>query len=103
MNNELKKLNIWDREYSTKFTKKFEDRKPYEAPNPNKALSFIPGTIRDIKLKEGQAVKKGEPMLILESMKMMNTVRVPVDGKVKKIYVTVDEKIPKNHLMVEFE
>jgi biotin carboxyl carrier protein len=52
-------------------------------------------------VKEGQAVKKGDSLLILESMKMMNQVKAPVDGKVKKIYVASNEKIAKNHLMVE--
>lgn len=100
---EFQTLHIWDADYKTTFTKKFTNRKPYEAPNPLMCMSFIPGTIREIKVKEGQKVKKGEPMLILESMKMMNLVRVPVDGKVKKINVKSDEKIPKNHLMVELE
>lgn len=99
----LKTLTIWERDYKTNYTKKFETRKKYEAPDPNKAFSFIPGTIQEVIIKEGQKVKKGEPMLILESMKMMNIVRVPVDGMVKKIHIAKGEKIPKNHLMVVFE
>ncbi len=100
---ELKTFTLWEREYKTLYTKKFEKRKKYEAVNPNKALSFIPGVIQKIHVKEGQKVKKGEPMLVLESMKMMNLVRVPVDGVVAKIYVTTGEKVPKNQLMVEFK
>jgi biotin carboxyl carrier protein len=100
---ELQTLHLWDTDYKTTFTKKFENRKPYQIPNPYMIASFIPGTIREIKVKVGQKVVKGEPMLLLESMKMLNLVRVPIDGKVKKIYVTADEKIPKNHLMVELE
>lgn len=100
---DFKTLSMWERDYKTLFTKKFANRKPYEAPNFKKAFSFIPGTIREIKMKEGQVVKKGEQMLLLESMKMLNIVRMPIDGKIKKIYVNIGEKIPKNHLMVEFE
>jgi biotin carboxyl carrier protein len=99
----LKALHLWDADYMTTFSKKFENRKPYIIPDPLKALSFIPGTIQQIIIKEGQKVRKGEPMLMLESMKMMNLVKVPIDGKVKKIYVTPGEIIPKNHLMVELE
>jgi biotin carboxyl carrier protein len=102
-NKELQKLHLWDADYFTNFTKKFANRKPYVIPNPFLISSFIPGTIREINIKEGQKVAKGEPMIILESMKMLNIVRIPVDGKVKKIYVKIDEKIPKNHLMVELE
>jgi biotin carboxyl carrier protein len=100
---ELKTLSIWDRDYKTFLTKKFENRKPYIAHDPLKVYSFLPGTIQKLIVKEGQIVKKGEPMLILESMKMMNIVRVPIDGKVKSIHVQPGEKIPKDHLIVEFE
>jgi biotin carboxyl carrier protein len=99
----LKTLNMWDREYKTSFNKKFTNRKPYVAPDPLKAFSYIPGVIRKISVKEGQIVKKADPMLVLESMKMMNIVKVPVDAKVKKIHVAIGENIPKNHLMIEFE
>jgi biotin carboxyl carrier protein len=100
---DFKSLHLWDADYKTTFTKKFENRKPYIAPDPKKVLSFIPGTIREILVKEGQVVKKGDPMFILESMKMMNIVRVPLDGKVKKTYVTIGEQIAKSHLLIEFE
>jgi biotin carboxyl carrier protein len=96
-------LNIWDREYKTSFNKKFRNRKPYVAPDPMKAYSYIPGVIRKLSVKEGQKVKKGDPMLVLESMKMMNIVKVPVDAKIKKIHIAIGESIPKNHLLIEFE
>jgi pyruvate carboxylase len=100
---EFKTLSIFDRDYQTLFTNKFKNRKPYVATDPLKVYSFLPGTIQKIIVKEGQQVKKGEQMLILESMKMMNLVRVPLDGKIKKIYVSPGEKISKDHLIVEFE
>jgi len=96
-------LNLWERDYKTRFTKKFNNRKKYQAPDPHAALSIIPGVIQKIVVKEGQIVVKGEPMLVLESMKMMNIVLVPIDGKVKKIHVKVGEKVAKNQLIVEFE
>jgi biotin carboxyl carrier protein len=100
---EFSTLTLWDSDYKTLLTTKFINRKKYVAENPKLNYSFIPGTIQEILIKEGQKMKKGEPMLILESMKMMNIIRVPVDGKVKKIHIKVGERIPKNHLMVEFE
>ena len=100
---DFKVLTMWERDYKTLYTKKFSNRKKYEAPNDKMALSYIPGLIQRLIIKEGQKVVKGEPMLILESMKMMNIVLVPINGKVKKIHVKVGEKVAKNHLMVEFE
>ena len=96
-------FTLWDRDYKTSFTKKFKERKKWEASDPKKVLSFIPGTVQKILAKPGQIVKKGDPMFILESMKMMNIIRVPLDAKVKAIHVKLGEKIPKNHLMIEFE
>ncbi|MDO5713254.1 MAG: biotin/lipoyl-containing protein [Tissierellia bacterium] len=48
----------------------------------------MPGTINDIKVTEGQDVKKGDVLLILEAMKMENEIKAPADGKVTSIPVT---------------
>jgi biotin carboxyl carrier protein len=98
---EYKTLSLWERDYQTLYTKKFENRKPYEAPNTKLILSYLPGTIQQIMVKEGQLLKKGEPIIIFESMKMMNIVRIPFDGKIKKINISIGEVVPKNHLLIE--
>ena len=98
---ELKTFTLDERDYKTIFTKKFENRKPYKATNTKMILSYLPGTIQQILVKEGQSMKKGEPIIIFESMKMMNIVRIPFDGKIKKIHISIGEVIPKNHLIIE--
>ncbi len=100
---EWKVLQLWDTEYSTLFTKKFENRKPYVPKNENEVRAFMPGTVKKILVKVGQEVKRGETLLILESMKMMNRVRAQKNGKIKAIGVNEGESIPKNHLMIELE
>ena len=87
--------------YKTGITKKFENRKKWITPDPKKIAAIIPGTIIDVFVKNGQKVNKGETILILEAMKMQNQILMPFDGKIKKIYVKPDEKIPKNFLMIE--
>lgn len=94
---------ILSMKYKTKLTKKFENRTQYEAPNPDHIMSYIPGTIVEIFVKEGQKVKEGESLLILEAMKMRNQIAMPRDGKVKSIKVVQGDRIPKRHLMVEIE
>lgn len=47
--------------------------------------SPLPGVISNIVVKEGDRVKRGEPMLYVESMKMLNEVVAPRDGVVKEI------------------
>ncbi|HNX54724.1 MAG TPA: biotin/lipoyl-binding protein [Prolixibacteraceae bacterium] len=90
-------------EYVTTYTKKFINRKVWTDPNPNNVVSYIPGTILEIKVEEGQQVEEGEVILILEAMKMSNSVEMPFDGKVVKINVVKGQKIPKDYLMIEIE
>ena len=48
----------------------------------------MPGTILDILVTEGQTVKKGDIVIILEAMKMENEIASPADGLVSKIYTS---------------
>lgn len=100
---ELKTLIIQGAVYQTTYTRKFEERINWEAPNENLLYSFIPGTIIDIFVKPKDKVKEGETLLLLEAMKMQNQVRMPFDGEIVKIYVRKDDIIPKKHLMVEIK
>jgi biotin carboxyl carrier protein len=88
--------------YKTKLTKKFMMRKFYEPLNPKQILSFIPGTIQEIKVKVGDKVKIGDTLLVLDSMKMYNLMKAPQNGVIKNITVKLGEQIPKNFLIMEF-
>ncbi len=48
----------------------------------------MPGTILSINVKEGDEVKAGDVLLILEAMKMENEILAPIDGKVTSIGTT---------------
>jgi biotin carboxyl carrier protein len=98
-----KTLVIHGEKYRTTYTRKYENRKKWVKPNPNQLFSFIPGTIDEICIKEGDIVKKGDKMLVLEAMKMLNTVEVPMDGKISRVHIKKGDKIPKGFLMIEFE
>jgi biotin carboxyl carrier protein len=91
------------RKYKTQLTTKYKNRKPFEPVNPNDVYSSIPGTVNKFFVKEGDFVKEGEPILILEAMKMENIIRMPYDGIIKKIHVSDGVRIPKNSLMLELE
>ncbi len=87
--------------YRTRYNLKFENRKTWSNPNPKKITSSIPGTIIKIYASVGQEVKKGDPILLLEAMKMMNKILFPMDGKVKSIKVKEGVRVPKDYLMLE--
>lgn len=89
--------------YKTLLTEKYKNRKIWEQPDVRKIKSLIPGTVIKVYVEEGQKVKEGDLMMILEAMKMKNKIYFPMDGTVKKIYVTEEEKVPKDHLMIELE
>lgn len=99
----LKELIIQGAVYKTTFTRKFEERINWQAPNQNMLYSIIPGTIIDIFVKNRDKVKEGDTLLLLEAMKMQNQVRMPFDGEIVKIHVKKDELIPNRHLMVEIK
>ena len=63
----------------------------------------MPGLILDIQVSEGDAVQEGDPLLVLEAMKMENVILSPRDGVVKKIAVSRGMAVDKKHLLVEFE
>ena len=94
---------ITARKYKTLLTTKYKNRKPFEPVNPNEVYSIIPGTVIKFYVEEGDFVKEGEPILILEAMKMENIIRMPYDGIVKRIHVSEGVRIPKNSLMLELE
>lgn len=91
------------RKYKTLLTKKYQARKQWFNPSPFEIQSIIPGTIIDIFVKEGDIVKEGDQLLILEAMKMQNRIQMPFTAKIKKINVQVGVRIPKDELMIELE
>ena len=55
--------------------------------------SPLPGVILDIKVKEGDMVKKGQLILVLEAMKMENNINADRDGKVTAINVSTGDSV----------
>jgi len=62
----------------------------------------MPGLVLSILVEEGKEVKKGDPLIILEAMKMENILKSPADGIVKKVAVKKGVPVEKNQLLIEF-
>ena len=99
----MENLVIDGTSYSTQLTNKFANRKKYEPRDPKLVLSYIPGNIKIINVKKGQTVKVGEQLLVLEAMKMKNSIKAPITGKIKSVNVIIDQMVPKEYCMIEFE
>ncbi|QQS52820.1 MAG: acetyl-CoA carboxylase biotin carboxyl carrier protein subunit [Bacteroidota bacterium] len=100
---EYKTIVVHSAVYKTLLTKKYLNRKPWQKVNEKHELSFIPGTILKLFVKEGEKVKRNQPLLMLEAMKMENTIFALHDCKIAKIHVKVGDRIPKGFLMMEYE
>ncbi len=62
--------------------------------------SPLPGSVIKVMVSEGQAVKKGDVLLQLESMKMANDIAAECDGTVKQIAVTAGQNVMQDDLLV---
>lgn len=71
-------------------------------PKVNDVKAPMPGLVLTIKVNEGQEIKKGEPILILEAMKMENIIKSPVDGVVKQVLVSDRQAVDKNQTLITF-
>lgn len=68
----------------------------------NSIKAPMPGLIVSFKVKEGDEVKAGDPLVILEAMKMENIIKSPGDGTVKKVLVKKGDSVEKNQVLIEF-
>ena len=75
---------------------------PKAAPvaNGTKVNAPMPGTILDVKVAQGQAVKKGDVLLILEAMKMENEILAPQDGTVAQVTVSKGASVNSGDALV---
>ena len=62
----------------------------------------MPGMVLNILVKEGDEVKKGDALLVLEAMKMENILKSPTDGIIKRIAAVKGTAVEKNQLLIQF-
>ena len=60
----------------------------------------MPGLIARVPVVEGQAIAKGETVIILESMKMENELKSPRDGTIHHLYVVPGDSVEQNKVLV---
>jgi propionyl-CoA carboxylase alpha chain len=64
--------------------------------------SPMPGLVASIAVVEGQEVKAGEAVAVVEAMKMENVLRTERDGRVKKIHVRKGDTVAVDAVILEF-
>lgn len=63
----------------------------------------MPGQILEIMVSEGDEVEEGQPLAILEAMKMENELKAPVSGTISSIHVEEGQSLEKNSPIIEIE
>ena len=70
--------------------------------NVNVIKAPMPGLILEVMFKVGDKVKKGDPIIVLEAMKMENILTAPVDAVIKEIKVKPQQTVEKNNVLINF-
>ncbi|MBW2961472.1 acetyl-CoA carboxylase biotin carboxyl carrier protein subunit [Mesonia aestuariivivens] len=73
------------------------------AQKVNDIKAPMPGLILEINVKEGDTVKEGDYLLVLEAMKMENALTAPRDAIIKSISIEKGQTVEKNQLLIEME
>ncbi len=69
----------------------------------NEVKAPMPGLVIEIKVGQGDTIEKGDPIFVLEAMKMENILKSPTEGIVKKVAVTKGNAVEKNQVLLIFE
>ena len=75
--------------------------KPGEKKGAGIVKAPLPGTILEIKVKQGDEVKRGDTLLIMEAMKMENNIKTDIDGTVQVVKVNNGDAVLEGDVLVE--
>ena len=80
-----------------------KETKPKPAAGLSKIEAPLPGTIFKVNVKEGDTVKKGQTILVLEAMKMENNILAEKDGVINKVHVVEGDSVLQGDILAEIE
>ncbi len=80
-----------------------EQKQKADPAVPGQVGAPLPGVVTTVAIKEGQAVKKGDRLLVIEAMKMQSTVYAPVEGKVRQLLAQAGQQVEPKDLLVVLE
>lgn len=80
-----------------------EKKKKTPVVDSGAVKSPLPGMILEVHVAEGDQVKAGQALLILEAMKMENQIQAPHDGTVKKMYFRNGDTVAEGEVLCEID
>ncbi|CEQ22318.1 pyruvate carboxylase [Paraclostridium sordellii] len=99
LNGMMRDIEIKDNNYSSNI----KDIVKADMNNPLQIGASIPGKVAKILVKESQVVKKNEPIIIIEAMKMETVIVAKSDGTIKNIHVSQDDLVKDKQLLIEMK
>lgn len=86
-----------------KEVKYFDLRKPDPNHNINEMTAPLPGTVIEVFVKEGDIIEAGQVIVIIEAMKMKNSIRSTRAGKIAEVLTSVNQTVAHKQVLVKFE
>jgi 3-methylcrotonyl-CoA carboxylase alpha subunit len=74
-----------------------------EAAGGDTVLAPMPGAVKTVRANGGQSVAKGDPLVVLEAMKMEHTLTAPRDGTIAEVTVAEGDQVEDGALLVRLE
>ncbi|WP_185968912.1 biotin carboxylase N-terminal domain-containing protein [Carboxylicivirga sp. M1479] len=71
--------------------------------NGNKYLAPIPSQVMKVNIENGQKVKKGDLLLVLEAMKTENHIKAWKDGTIKAVYIAAGQQVKLNQTLLKYQ
>ena len=71
--------------------------------NLNELTAPLPGTVMDVFVRVGDQIEAGQILLIIEAMKMKNSIRATRAGKIAEVFVSAGEVVAHKKALVRFE
>jgi len=73
----------------------------HEGSSSARVVAPMPGTVLAVRVREGDQVEAGQVLVVLEAMKMENTVPAPGSGRVERVLVEVGQQVRRGETLVE--
>ena len=70
-------------------------------PSEGSLSAPMPGTVLEVHIKEGQRVRKGQTLVVLEAMKMEHRIQAPKAGEVTELHFSVGDRVDMGEILVQ--
>lgn len=81
----------------------FDLRKPDPNQNSSEMTAPLPGTVIEVFVKPGDIIEAGQVILIIEAMKMKNSIRSTRAGKIAEVLTSINQTVAHKQVLVKFE